>query len=121
LATAIEQQFRIEKSKQILLIGGGEVLDDYQRKFFGLGFGCEESPIYLIDKTNVEKREPPLIQTPLDNLNSEDVKQEINAAIMLKPSFQTLQSRSQLTQVISTKIIVIGKSFRTNFAKTESE
>ncbi|CAF0759074.1 unnamed protein product [Brachionus calyciflorus] len=101
LATAIERQFKLEKSKQILLISGGEVLDDYQRKFFGFGFGCEDSPIYLIDKTNVEKREPPLIHTPLDNLNSEEVKNEINAALMLKPSFQTLQYRSQLTQRVN--------------------
>lgn len=60
----------------------------------------------MIDKTNVEKREPPIIQTPLDNLNSEDVKQEINAAMLLKPSFQTLQARSQLTYVIKLNINV---------------
>lgn len=99
-----------------MLISGGEVLDDYQRKFYGFGFGCvriqeiliivyflfddqEESPIYLIDKTNVERREPPTVQTQLDSLNFDDLKQEINAAFLLKPSFQTLHTRTQLTIV----------------------
>lgn len=40
LSMKIESQFKIDKSKQILLISGGEVLDDYQRKFYGFGFGC---------------------------------------------------------------------------------
>lgn len=40
LVNKIESQFKIDKSKQILLISGGEVLDDYQRKFYGYGFGC---------------------------------------------------------------------------------
>lgn len=40
LANQIESQFKIEKNKQILLISGGEVLDDQQRKFYGFGFGC---------------------------------------------------------------------------------
>nr|AWV66677.1 RB1-inducible coiled-coil protein 1 [Brachionus koreanus] len=97
LASVIEKQFKIDKNKQIMLISGGEVLDDYQRKFYGFGFGCEESPIYLIDKTNVERREPPVIQTQLDSLNFDDLKQEINSAFLLKPSFQTLHTRSLLT------------------------
>ncbi len=96
--TAVEKQFKIEKSKQILLVSGGEVLEDAQRKFYGVGFGCEESPIYLIDKTNVEKTQPPLVENPLDNLN-QDYKQDIQTAIYLKPSFQTLQTRSLLTSV----------------------
>ncbi|RNA12318.1 RB1-inducible coiled-coil 1 isoform X1 [Brachionus plicatilis] len=80
LSSVIEKQFKIEKSKQIMLISGGE----------------EESPIYLIDKANVERREPPLVQTPLDSLSFDELKQEINAALLLKPSFQTLHNRYQL-------------------------
>ena len=98
LATAIEKEFRIERSRQILLISGGEVLEDYQRKFYGFGFGCEESPIYLIDKTNVEKSQPPTVEMPLENF-TQDLIQDIQAAIILKPSFQTLQTRSLLTHV----------------------
>jgi len=55
----------------------------------------EESPIYLIDKVIVEKDQAPQIEMPLDNLN-QDMKQDIQAAIALKPSFQTLQLRAQL-------------------------
>jgi hypothetical protein len=53
----------------------------------------------LIDKVNVEKDYPPTIEMPLDNL-TQDMKQEIEMAILLKPSFQTLQTRSQLAMVI---------------------
>jgi hypothetical protein len=58
----------------------------------------EESPIYLIDRVNVEKDQPPVIEKPLDNI-SQDMKAEIQAAIQYKPSFQTIQLRSQLTMV----------------------
>lgn len=49
LASQIEAQFRIEKPKQILLISGGEVLDDYQCKFYGRGFGCVSSLLVLFE------------------------------------------------------------------------
>lgn len=58
----------------------------------------EESPIYLIDKGNVEKEQPPNIEMPLDNLN-QDMKQEIETAIQMRPSYQTLLNRSQLAAV----------------------
>jgi hypothetical protein len=96
LISAIEAHFKIEKTKQILLIGGGEVLEDGQQKLYRLSAGREEqSPIYLIDKLIVEKETPPAIETPLGNL-TQDMKLEIQAAILYKPSFQTLQSRSNL-------------------------
>lgn len=79
-----------------MLIGGGEVLDDFEQKLYRLSAGRDEqSPIYLIDRVNVEKEIPPIIETPLDNL-TQDMKLEIQAAILYKPSFQTLQARSNL-------------------------
>ena len=79
-----------------MLIGGGEVLDDSQQKLYRLSAGREEQcPIYLIDRLIVERETPPTIETPLDNL-TQDMKLEIQAAILYKPSFQTLQSRSNL-------------------------
>lgn len=39
LITAIEHNFKIDKSKQILLISGGEVLDDYTQKLYRLSAG----------------------------------------------------------------------------------
>ena len=48
LANKIESQFKIEKAKQILLISGGEVLDDFSRKFYGYGFGCVSELFFLL-------------------------------------------------------------------------
>jgi hypothetical protein len=52
----------------------------------------------LIDKTNVEKSQPPTVDMPLDNF-TQDLRQDIQAAILLRPSFQTLQTRSHLAYV----------------------
>lgn len=53
----------------------------------------------------MERREPPLVPTSFDSLNFEDLKKEINAAFSLKPSFQTLETRTQLAIVNSKKNI----------------
>ena len=58
---------------------------------FILGIFKEESPIYLIDQSNVEKDHPPTIDMPLDSL-TQDMRKEIEASISMKPSYQTLQS-----------------------------
>jgi hypothetical protein len=58
----------------------------------------EESPIYLIDKQNVEKDQPPNVEIPIENL-VKDMKNEIESALSLAPSYQTLQVRSTLAQV----------------------
>jgi hypothetical protein len=39
LVNAIEAYFKIAKNKQILLISGGEVLDDLQQKLYRLSAG----------------------------------------------------------------------------------
>ena len=77
-----------------------------QQKLYHLSAGREEqSPIYLIDRINVEKETPPTIETPMQNL-SQDMKLEIQAAILYKPSFQTLQSRANL----ATRVHELDKS-----------
>ena len=104
LSAAIEHYFNIEKHRQILLISGGEILSDHTQKLYRLSAGREESPIYLIDQTNVEKDHPPTVDMPLDSL-TQDMRKEIEAAILLKPSFSTLQTRMQL----SNKVYELGK------------
>lgn len=87
------------------MISGGEVLDDYEIKLYRLSAGREESPIYLIDKSNVEKEYPPTIEMPFENL-IQDMKQEIEAAMHMRPSYQTLQTRSQL----AARVYDLGKN-----------
>jgi hypothetical protein len=53
----------------------------------------------------VEKEQAPQIEMPLENFN-QDMKQDIQAAIALKPSFQTLQLRAQL----ATRVFEMSKS-----------
>lgn len=104
LANAIETAFKIQKPNQILLIGGGEVLDDYKQKLYRLSAGSEASPIYLIDKLNVERPNPPLTEIQLDQI-TQDIRPEIVAAIAMKPSFQTILVRAQLVS----KVYDMGK------------
>ena len=52
----------------------------------------------MIDKGIVESDHPPSLEMPLDTL-TQDMKQDIEAAINMRPSYQTLQARSQLAAV----------------------
>ena len=58
----------------------------------------EESPIYLIDKKYVENEQPLPLETQLDFL-SQDMRQDIESAIGLNSSYQTLRTRAQLSKV----------------------
>ena len=58
----------------------------------------EESPIYLIDKSNVERAQPPTVELPLDTL-CQDMRQDLDTAILMRPSFSTIQARALLTHV----------------------
>ncbi len=83
---------------QVLLISGGEVLKlNNRQKLFGLGAGIEESPIYLLDLNNIKS--PQSIMLDVANQMSHhctDMSKEIDAAISMQPSYQTLQIRTQL-------------------------
>lgn len=53
----------------------------------------------MIDQSNVEKDHPPTIESPLDSL-TQDMRKEIDASILLTPSYTTLQSRALLVSQV---------------------
>lgn len=104
---AIEKQSNVALNDQILLINGGEVLQNVKQKLFGLSAGIEESPIYLIDVRNVKsfvnKQQQHHVQAQqLQQLSSfVDMSKEIDDAIrLLEPSYQTVLQRAHLANKV---------------------
>lgn len=101
LKHTIERIYNVNINDQVLLISGGEVLNNVKQKLFGLSAGIEESPIYLIDIKNVkQKLGLHLIDHTQTTFDSNDLIKDIDIAINLKASFNTLQSRTQLAAKI---------------------
>jgi hypothetical protein len=100
LKSVIQKNNGINVNDQVLLISGGEVLKlNNRQKLFGLGAGIEESPIFLLDLNNI--RNPQNIIFDVANQLSQsvvatDLSKDIDAAINMQPSYQTLKARTQL-------------------------
>lgn len=89
-----------------MLISGGDVLKNLKQKLFGLSAGIEESPIYLIDLKTVKsiaiQQNQPILQHILQQQHAQytnylnDLSKDIDCAIKLEPSYNTLTHRTQL-------------------------
>jgi hypothetical protein len=99
LKHTIERIYNVNLNDQVLLISGGEVLNNLKQKLFGLSAGIEESPIYLIDIKNVKQKSLQIDHTKT-SFDSIDLIKDIDIAISLKANFKTLQSRTQLASKI---------------------
>lgn len=66
---AIEQSQHIPSNKQVLLISGGECLEDIA-KVCSYSAGTDTNPIYLFNRTFLERFETPCINTEYKCSNS---------------------------------------------------
>ncbi|CAF3818855.1 unnamed protein product [Rotaria magnacalcarata] len=101
LKTKIEHEHGIASSKQILIINGGELLDDDAvqvcMKTRETCAGTEDNPIYLLDKSHLEKSVPLQISlTPnsIPILDNATVQQWLSMA----PTYETIVQRADTAQ-----------------------
>ncbi|XP_026677773.1 RB1-inducible coiled-coil protein 1-like [Diaphorina citri] len=93
LKKAIEERCHIPASEQILLISGGERLEDNQRvgKYHT---GTDNNPIFLF--RDVANSPPPSVVDVNEYL--QDLSESVNAVLDLPPTIRTVISRSALAQ-----------------------
>ncbi|CAF0745641.1 unnamed protein product [Didymodactylos carnosus] len=97
LKSTIEHNYGISKSKQILLISGGELLDDdVVQVCMKTCAGTEENPIYLLDKSHLERSQPLQIRwtTDIPTIDNQTLEHWLN----MTPSYETVIERANTAQ-----------------------
>jgi len=104
LKSSIERDHGIAVSKQILIISGGELLDDDAvqvcMKTRDTGAGTEENPIYLLDKSHLERSRPiqiSLISNSVPTIDDATVEQWI----AMPPTYETIVQRAKTAQIFN--------------------
>ncbi|CAD5121297.1 DgyrCDS9826 [Dimorphilus gyrociliatus] len=98
LQEAIARRLKIEVSKQVLIISSGQVLSP-KTKLVKYGAGTDTSPIYLFSK-RAEELIKPIRQEQQESQTEVQLRDSVDEALDLSPSFQTVTVRSQLAQRI---------------------
>ncbi|CAF3521247.1 unnamed protein product [Rotaria sp. Silwood1] len=101
LKSTIEHEHGIASSKQILIINGGELLDDDAvqvcMKTRETCAGTEENPIYLLDKSHLERSLPlqiPLTSNSIPILDNATVEQWL----AMPSTYETIVQRADTAQ-----------------------
>ncbi|CAF1412794.1 unnamed protein product [Adineta steineri] len=101
LKSTIEREHAIAPSKQILIISGGELLDDDAvqvcMKTRETCAGTEENPIYLLDKSHLERPRP--LQLPLTS-NSISILDNVTVEkwLAMPSTYETIVQRADTAQ-----------------------
>lgn len=101
LKSTIQNEHRIPVLKQILLINGGELLDDDAEqvcmKTRETCAGIEENPIYLLDKSYLEQSRPHQIPSISSNIETID-QTTVDQWTSMPPTYETIVERAKITQ-----------------------
>lgn len=94
LKKAIALKTEIPEDKQVLLISGGESLNNIQRVCSYSSAGTDTSPIFLFAKINIESNQPPVLN--VDYGDDTDMMEMIESCMSMQPSLDTLVARTEL-------------------------
>jgi RB1-inducible coiled-coil protein 1 len=94
LKKAIAMKTDIPEDKQVLLISGGESLNNTQKICSYSSAGTDTSPIFLFAKINIEAQQPP--QSIIDFEDDTDMMEMIESCMSMQPSLDTLVARTEL-------------------------
>nr|CAB3265454.1 RB1-inducible coiled-coil protein 1 [Phallusia mammillata] len=92
LKLAVASSSSSSADKQVMLINGGQALED-DAKVCTYAAGTETNPIYVFDKSSIER---PVISSRSQALFACDFGGEIQSALHLPPSYATIITRTQL-------------------------
>lgn len=104
LKKAITAKTEIPEDKQVLLISGGESLNNMQRICSYSSAGTDTSPIFLFAKVNIESYQPMLANVE-DYSDDRDMTERIESCMNMQPSLDTLVARTELAADLSQKAI----------------
>lgn len=94
LKKAIASRTEIPEDKQVLLISGGESLNNMQPVCSYSSAGTDTSPIFLFAKINIEASLPPVLNVDYDD--DRDIMEMIESCLSMQPSLDTLVARTEL-------------------------
>ncbi|XP_017792892.1 PREDICTED: RB1-inducible coiled-coil protein 1 isoform X2 [Habropoda laboriosa] len=95
LKEAIERECGVVAAHQVLLMSGGESLEQNAR-VCSYSAGTDTNPIYLFSKAAIESHLPP---TPSIDYGSDvDLQSQIDTSLAMPATYQTLVARAQLAQ-----------------------
>ena len=94
LKRAIASRTEIAEEKQVLLISGGESLNNLQLVGSYSSAGTDTSPIFLFAKINIESNLPPVLNINYDD--DRDIMEMIESCLSMQPSLDTLVARTEL-------------------------
>ncbi|KAK3869761.1 hypothetical protein Pcinc_024947, partial [Petrolisthes cinctipes] len=97
LKQVVERAVKVPPEKQVLLISGGEALDP-KRRLCHYSAGTDTSPIFLFSKTTIEGHDPP--SPSVDYGADTDLKEQVEGALNMPASYNTVVARAQLAQQI---------------------
>lgn len=95
LKTVISQRCNVPPEKQVLLISGGESLQP-AASVGSYSAGTDTNPIFLFNKASIES--DALARSGELVMSDQDMAGEVEAVIDLQPTFNTVVSRTQLSQ-----------------------
>lgn len=104
LKRAICDATRIPEDKQVLLVSGGQSLNNFQKVCSYSAAGTETSPIFLFAKHNIESNQPPVIVAG-DYGNVQDMTEIIESCMSMQPSLDTLVARTELAADLNRQAI----------------
>jgi len=94
LKRAIAMRTDIPEDKQVLLISGGESLNNMLPVCSYSSAGTDTSPIFLFAKINIESNMPPVLNLSYDD--DSDIMEMIESCLSMQPSLDTLVARTEL-------------------------
>lgn len=100
LKRAIASKTDIPEDKQVLLISGGESLNNMQRICSYSSAGTDTSPIFLFAKVNIESYQPTSVGIDVYN-DDRDMTDVVESCMNMQPSLDTLVARTELAADLS--------------------
>ncbi|RWS26796.1 RB1-inducible coiled-coil protein 1-like protein [Leptotrombidium deliense] len=94
LKGAIANKCGVSEDKQVLLISGGESLNDDARVCSYSAAGTDTSPIFLFSKSTIESSVPP--QPKVDYGVDFDMKERVESCLDMEPAINTVVARAEL-------------------------
>lgn len=103
LKKAIAMKTDVPEDKQVLLISGGESLNNIQKVCSYSSAGTDTSPIFLFAKINIESNHPPIPN--VDYGDDADMTEMIESCMSMQPSLDTLVARTELAADLNEQAI----------------
>lgn len=103
LKKAIAMKTDVSEDKQVLLISGGESLNNMHKVCSYSSAGTDTSPVFLFAKINIESNHPPI--PIVDYGDDADMTEMIESCMSMQPSLDTLVARTELAADLNEQAI----------------